>query len=215
MILLFTIPLLIFFYHYIRNGWGFKDLGDLRARLLWSFSFLIAYLATDAVDGNINFPAAAAVFVLQFVSILAIPHGFAMNMGRWYKPWSLMPRIKVMTLFGKDITLPKYWPAWFFPQYSQSEWTALPMWKRTLLDFGGMGIVGLLRGAMVFLPTIAFGISPLVAIAAFLAQLWQPVAYFVGYYIPFKSLNNTPNSVEWGEFLIGLGWAVSLYIAVG
>lgn len=210
--LLLTIPFLIFIYHYIRNGFLLPSfVGTLGSRLIWAAAFVAAYLLTTLKGATT--PVAAGLFVLQFLAQMLIPHGFAMNMGKNGEPWSAMPPIKVLTLFGKDVTVPKYWPAWFFPQYTQEEWSALPMWKRTLLDFGGMAVVGAIRGAVVFLPCIALGLSPLAALLGVaITAAWQPISYLVGHHIPFGILDNTPNSAEWGEFLIGAGWAISLLV---
>lgn len=210
--LLLTIPLLVFIYHYVRNGFLLPNfVGTLGARLIWASAFVSAYFLTTLTGASVSM--AGMLLVLQFCAQAAIPHGFAMNMGKNSQPWSVMAPIKVLTLFGKDVTVPKYWPAYFFPQYDQAGWDTLPMWKRALIDFGGMAVVGAIRGAMVFFPCVVLGLSPLAALLGFvITTVWQPLSYFVGHYIPLGIFDNTPNSAEWGEFLIGVGWALSLLV---
>jgi hypothetical protein len=206
-LLLGIIALFVFMYHYERNGNPWNS-GDFIARILWGLTFGAGY----GVLSFHSFHLGLYIWlcVAGFLELL-IPHGFAMNMGRWAQPWSLMPAIKVLTWKGKDIMVPKCWPAIFLPQFDQAGWDALPMWKRTALDFGGMGLVGLYRGILGFVPAVLFGLSwHGAALGVLVTMLGQPISYFVGKYTPWTIWTNAAYSSQWGEFYVPIAWALAL-----
>lgn len=188
MILLLTIPLLIFGYHYLRNGWPVNKLfsfGDFFARMMWCTTFLGAYFLTT---GGFSW-LGALLFLLCYLEIL-VPHGIGMDMGRH-------PEFQ------------NKWPT-FFIKVEQSTWELWPLWKRELVDVAQMFVIGLIRGLIVFAPLFFFNL-PNLGWAIATQALWQPASYYLGYRIPYQVLRNAANSSEWGEFLVGIGWAVSLY----
>lgn len=198
-IYLFVLVLLVFGYHYERNGDPIP-LGDFLSRIFWGISFSIGYLACSLDRTN---PWMAAFFVFsQFIAML-IPHAFAMNMGKRTQLWIDMTAIKV---FG-NFTLPKWWPAYWLKPFL----TDLNFFEQ---DFIGMQTVGLLRGLVVFGLPIALGWIGLTAglIAVVINMLWQPLSYTLGNMIPLNIWTNKAYSSTWGEFLIAFGWAFSIYI---
>lgn len=184
--------LFVFLYHYERNGnpWA---IGDTFERLIWAFVFAMGCPILGFVHAS---PAilgiAAWLFVGQFIAIL-IPHAFAQQAGHRTTPWTQMG------------TWTKWWPGAPFV-----ELTDYP-----LQDFLGMMCVGALRGAIVFLPTILLG-APVAGalLAALMTAWWQPMAYWVGYKVPWSIWTNTANSSTWGEFFVPIGWAVALVVSI-
>lgn len=198
LLLLLVIAGFVFSYHYERNG-NPENWGDFFCRLFWAGSFALGYATLSNV--NLDFRLIAWYLIGAFLELL-VPSAFAQNMGRWAVPWSLQG-------------LKKYWPGAWLPQYTQEQWTALSQSRKTCLDFLGMLSAGILRGAVVFLPGIFLG-APFFGsvLAAAAIALWHPVAYFVGFYIPFNIFGNVKNSAAWGEFLIGIGWAFALAASI-
>lgn len=188
-VFLLTIPLLVFAYHYERNG-DPANIGDFLSRTIWSFAVMVAY-TMDALD-DFNAYVAGWMIFGSFIAIV-IPHAFAQRMGNRTDAWT-------------DLFWTKWWPAyWLKPLLN----TLSPIDQ----DFIGMASVGLLRGAAVFLPTVFFGYSAFLAITAMLlTAAWQPWSYYVGYKIPWNLWTNAANSSQWGEFGIGIGWAIALQI---
>lgn len=186
LILLLVQCLFVFMYHYERNG-NPVSLGDTAERILWALSFSVGY-------GLIHWDLGimALYFVGQLIAIY-IPHAFAQQMGRRLITW---PQMGPWT---------KYWPGWPF------------MWVKdeTIQDFGGMAVVGLLRGLVVFIPPIFLGASLWGAvIAIIITEYWQPCAYYLGWKVPFTLWGNTARSAQWGEFFVPIGWAAALLSAV-
>lgn len=181
----------VFMYHYERNGnpW---PIGDTFERLLWALVFALGCPILGWVHGAPPIPSIAAMFfVTQFIAML-IPHAFAQNAGFRVITWAQQPWTK-------------WWPGAAF--YYVKNFFAQ--------DFLGMMCVGALRGAIVFLPTIALGASPVGAIAAAVTtMLWQPCAYWLGYRTPWTMWTNTANSSRWGEFFVPIGWAVALAVSI-
>jgi hypothetical protein len=152
---------------------------------LWCSAFIIGHVVfafSDCDAGEV-----IVLFVAQFVAIL-IPHGFAMRMGNRAEEWT-------------NLDLRRYWPgAWVLK---------VGIKDHLLQDFLGMMSVGLLRGAAVYLPMLFFNYTEIsLILAAVLAGFLQPLFYFIGSKIPVASLGNHKQSTEWGEFLIGLQWAI-------
>ena len=193
---LFVTALLVFSYHYERNGnpW---NLGDFGCRCLWVLSVVIGYTALHY--DNIHPLAVIWMGASAFLQLM-VPHAFAQNMGNRTQTWEQMPRI---TLVG-SITLPKWWPG------------ALFIWVKNfaIQDFLGMASVGFWRGLVVFGPPMALGFSAVYCAAAIaITTIWQPVSYWVGYRIPYSIWTNAANSSTWGEFGIGIGWSIALLIS--
>ena len=64
---------------------------------------------------------------------------------------------------------------------------------------------------MVFGPTLFLGFSIAGVLSAMvLNTLWQPLSYYIGWYVPFTLFGNPARSANWGEFGIGIGWALAL-----
>ena len=133
--------LFVFMYHYERNGnpWA---IGDTFERLLWAFVFAMGWPILGFAHGSPPIIwIATMVFVGQFIAIL-IPHAFAQNAGFRTITWAQQPWTK-------------WWPGAAF-YYVKNYFVQ---------DFFGMMCVGLLRGCIVFLPTIALGASWMGAVA--------------------------------------------------
>ena len=193
----FVTALFVWVYHYLRNGNNPFNVqyGDVAARLMWSGAFALGYLV---LSGNTYHGYTTLWFIVAAYVQLLIPHAFCMNMGRWEVPWSAQPFIR-------------YWPGAWLPQYSQTDWHNLEPSKRTRLDFLGMLSVGLLRGVIVFAPTLFLGHTGVsVLFATVLTTLLMPFSYLLGLFIPWQLLDNPPRSVAWGEFSVGIVWAVAL-----
>lgn len=206
LIYVLVLALLVFAYHYERNGNPLPE-GDFLERLFWALSFSIGFLAINAEQHN--FYLSAVLFVTQFIAML-IPHAFAQNMGHRIQAWEQMPRIK---LWG-SITIPKWWPAYWMKLFIDD----LSYFEQ---DFLGMGTVGLLRGLLVFgIPfvlglyfPIFFGINYLIfVICVAISTIWQPIAYTLGPLVPFSIWTNQANTPAWGEFLIPFGWWFCLLV---
>ena len=192
----FIIALFVFAYHYERNG-DPLTIGNTLERLFWAVCFGLG--AALLSSPHFHYYALGWLTVGALLEIY-IPHGFAQNMGDRTQTWDAMPRI---TVFG-SVTLPKWWPAiWMAPFKDKLGFTTQ--------DFLGMGTVGLIRGLIVFAPTLFLGCSLVgVLFATALATIWQPLSYWVGYRTPFTLWTNTANSSTWGEFYVPIGWALAL-----
>lgn len=202
LMLLPVIALLVFSYHYERNGnpWNF---GETVSRILWACALAASYALLTM---PIIYWRAPAMIPFAFLEIL-IPHAFAQRMGSRIDDWKTLQPISLGTIFGHALTVPKWWPAYWMKGF---------MDKLTFIqqDIIGMASTGCLRGILVFLPLIPLGLSIYAALAAAILQgITQPVSYLIGRCTPFAAFGNPPKSVEWGEFYIGIGWAVSLYVA--
>lgn len=195
--------LLVFAYHYERNGSPW-DLGDTACRLTWAIAFSTSYMML--VFLHINWWLVAWFMFAGFIEIL-VPHAFAQRMGNRTDSWETLTPITVGTFFGKTITIPKWWPALWFEPF-------LPMSTPLEQDFIGMTSTGLVRGLIVFLPPYCFGVTHSVAIPVCLTMLWQPISYAVGWITPLTLWTNPARSSQWGEFYIGIGWALALAGAV-
>lgn len=183
--------LFVFIYHYERNGnpWA---IGDTFERLIWAFVFAMGCPILSFVHGAPPILGIAAVFfVAQFIAIL-IPHAFAQNAGHRTITWAQQPWTK-------------WWPGAAF-YYVKNYFVQ---------DYCGMMCTGLLRGAIVFLPTIFLGASPIGAVlATVITMFWQPTAYWLGYKVPWSIWTNTANSSTWGEFFVPIGWAIALVVSI-
>ena len=204
LLFLLVVALYVFSYHYERNGNPING-GDFLSRIFWSIGFTLGYFLLGG--WKLDLLLAVWMFLGGFLEIL-IPHGFAQNMGKRTQTWDEMPSIPLFTVFGKALTLPKWWPAlWMAPFKNKLSFT----WQ----DLLGMGTVGFMRGAIVFAPCVALGLGLLPVIAAILiTAFWQPFAYWVGNRTPFNIWTNTANSSTWGEFYIGIGWALAVLVVV-
>lgn len=194
----FVICACVFGYHYERNG-NPANFGEFVSRTLWSLIFALSY--TSLAAAGVNVYLAAALFVLQFAATAIVPHAWVQNMGNWG-------------------TVQRKWPGFFLPANWPATWVP-GSFDATLHDFLGMLSVGFIRGAVVFgLPLLAsiWYHSP-ITWAAWVAAWWctalgQPLAYLLGRHVNSSLWGNAPNSAEWGEFLVGVSWALSLIIAV-
>lgn len=195
MILLLTVPLLIFAYHYLRNGWFFGRpwfQGHFKSRLAWSLSFAVAYLLTAGLASSLSI---FVYFVIMSYAAILVPHGYAMDMGRWS-------------------TFESKWPS-FFIKVSQEKWEVMSPLRREAIDALQLACVGLVRGVLVFLP-LALKVSTTSLVSAVsVVAIGHPVAYWIGWRVPLKALNNEKNSAEWGEFLLAISWAVALFVLFG
>ncbi|MDE2097904.1 MAG: hypothetical protein KGL39_11695 [Patescibacteria group bacterium] len=190
MLLIFT-AVYVFSYHYQRNGYPLKT-DEFLSRAFWSLSYALGVLFISAPSVNLWF----VVYSLTagFVAIL-VPHEAYMNMGRWPTPQ-------------------RQWPAFFLPLHTQAKWDTLTPSKKLRNDIIGMGAVGLWRGLIAFAAGPLVGLSSIGVLSAMvLTTVWQPFAYWVGWKIPVGWFNNTPKSAMWGEFLIGVGWALAVALA--
>lgn len=203
--LLIVTAAFVFAYHYERNGIPWK-VGDLVSRLIWAITFGLGYILLSVQ--NIDFRLLGVYIAGAFVEIL-IPHAFAQNMGRFGRPW---------TLGAGNVALPwsKYWPgSWLPHDYSLTEWQALSGTFKFWLDFLGMTSTAILRGIVVFFPAVYFGVSWTQAlVAAGITALWQPLSYAIGWHVPLNWFGNTKDDATWGEFFVGIGWAIALAVTV-
>lgn len=196
-IALLVLALFVFAYHYERNG-NPLSWGDAFSRLFWGGAFALGYIALSG--SNTNYYLALELGFAQYAAML-VPHAWVQNMGRW-------------------ATIQKKWPGFFLPGNWPSPWNPGSP-KATLHDFLGMMGVGFFRGLIVFGTMSVFAwwfdapVSLLGCLLAFvITTLWQPISYFAGYYVPWTMWDNTPRSSQWGEFGIGIGWALALFSAV-
>ncbi len=190
---LLVVAFFTFMYHYERNG-NPLAIGDTFERIGWALSFSLGY--GILFQHAMNIWVAVSYFVGSLLAIY-VPHGFAQNAGHRAQTWKEMPDIVVIG----SITAPKWWPGFLF------------LWVKNFAvqDFLGMASVGLIRGALVFLPPIAIGASVWGAvIATIITMLWQPISYWAGYKVPFTVWTNTAYSSTWGEFFVPIGWAIAL-----
>ncbi len=182
----------VFAYHYERNG-NPVNLGDFLSRAVWAFVFSAGYIIL-ALTNTQSFVLAYLLFA-AFVAIL-IPHGFAQRMGNRDNTWQ-----------EATGSWQKYWPGYWV------------VWIKNLSnlqqDFLGMLSVGILRGFVVFAPTLFLGTSFIGVLAAIVTtSLGQTFSYYVGWKFPLSIWGNTAKSSEWGEFFVGVIWAISLSLFV-
>lgn len=186
-----VVALFVFAYHYERNG-DPLSLGTVFSRFFWGLSFSIGYTALDIPNFSLWI---ALLFVVTGYINLLIPHAWAQNMGRWATPQ-------------------RRWPGFYLPLLTNDAWTVLKPWKRAAYDALGMLGVGFFRGLVVFVPPVAFGAHMGAALLAILlTAIGQPICYLIGNHVPLSIWGNVKNSATWGEFLIGISWALSLYVA--
>lgn len=179
------------------RGGGFFSTGhDWIVRLVWGSSLIITYLALNYAEPDYFY--AASILGTAYLAML-VPHAFCQNMGRWP-------------------TAQKEWPAFFLPELTDLQWTALPGPARTLYDFLAMAGVAAFRGLFVFTPFLlsAYLQHGQIELAGVLRAcgtiiVFQPLAYLVGWYVPFSVGGSlTKNTTEWCEFLNGAAWAVAV-----
>lgn len=181
------------------RGGGFFSTGhDWIVRIVWGLSLTLAYLF-DNVRAEF-WPYVAAITPLAYLSML-VPHAVYQNMGRWPSPQ-------------------KGWPGFFLPAFTQTQWTALPGAARTLNDFIGMGAVAFFRAAIVFGPLLGlqYALGHAIALAGVLTAsaalvIGQPLAYLLGWYVPFTiGASLTKFSTEWCELFNGVVWGIALWM---
>jgi hypothetical protein len=190
-LILCVIALFVFAYHYERNG-NPANWGDFVCRLIWAGAFGVGYISLAL--------AATKWFILLWMIVSAfaeilIPHAFAQRMGNRADSWTMLP-------------VSKWWPVYWMKPF-------LPYLSNTLQDFIGMGFVGLLRGSIVFgLPVCLGWFWFGAALAIGITALWQPLSYLVGRFTPWSLWGNAPDSSQWGEFFVPIGWAFALAVAL-
>lgn len=186
------IALLLMFTYRLRGG-GFYAFGnDTVPRIIWTLVF--QFCSAFALDPR--FLLGFTTSCCMFIAISAIPHAFCQAMGR--NP-------------GVDDSLRDRWPAAVIPSISQLTWNVMAQWEKTAYDYAQMTCVALLRGILVFIPYIFFTNEVARYLHAVLAiALLQPLAYLIGYWIPFSLPSLSARSTEWGELFTGLAWACSL-----
>lgn len=93
---------------------------------------------------------------------------------------------------GRGAAPQKKWPSFWLPTLTQEEWSA-SNFLRTTYDFLGMASVAFLRGALVFAPILLVaylqgGALPIggVVRATGVLTIGQPLAYLLGWYVPFS-----------------------------
>jgi hypothetical protein len=184
------VALFVFAYHYERNGnpWNF---GDFVSRLAWSAAFGTGYVCLTFPQTN--WFLGLWFIVGAFLEIL-IPHAFAQRMGHRTDSWTTLP-------------VSKWWPAYWFKPFLATT-SALEQ------DFLGMSMVGFIRGFIVFFPPYLIGFTSNCVLPICIVLLWQPVSYVVGYQTPWTLWTNTAKSSTWGEFYIGIGWALALAVSL-
>ena len=71
--------------------------------------------------------------------------------------------------------------------------------------FCGMAAVGWASAAIIYLPSLYFLSSPYVAVKTGIMALGMPLAYTLGYAMPFSipQAHLRTNTTEWGEFFTG------------
>lgn len=203
----------------IRGGGWFTLGSDAECRVIWGifglslpYSMLMAikHAPLDIAHGLYGF----ALLALAFGAMM-IPHAYCQNMGIFGRPWTLGSN-------GVPLSWSKYWPGSWLPHgYTQSEWTALPLSVKTILDFFGMVGSAFFQGAIVFglpMAIIAilgyFGISTSFDNARFL-RAWAvitagcPLGYLLGRFSPNLSPALTPVAC-WGEFYTGGVWVLAI-----
>lgn len=180
------------------GGWATLDGNDYPARLIWGAGSCVAYMFITGADVQLLF--ALALIPLALAEMI-VPHAFCQNMGTWPSPQ-------------------KRWPAFFLPSLTITQWTAMPMWARTLYDFTAMMSVAFIRGAMVFAAYL--GISYIRSLfytheaLGWPLPMWvaitflQPLGYLLGRFWPFTVTPSlTKYSSQWGEFFNGAAWAIA------
>lgn len=196
MILLLAIATLVFLYHYERNGNPLHFEGNFVPRLFWAVG-CAAVLVLLSLPGFPSYLwiAVLVTVVASFVQIL-VPHAYPQNMGRWPTPQNK-------------------WPSLFYGNYTQAEWDAMTPSQRERSDFIKMGCVGFIRGLIVFVPLAFLYPWFLAALSVAITAIWQPLSYYVGWRTPWAIWNNKANDAEWGEFYIGIGWALAFWALTG
>ena len=191
MIQFLCIVLLGFAYRLRGGGWN-TGLGNTLLRLIWGACLAVVFFGILGIDWF-----DLAIIPLAFLSMM-IPHATYQNMGTWPTPQ-------------------KSWVAFFLPTYTAIQWTALPMFARTLNDFIGMMMVGFYRGLVVFgmfaglhVMTTGFALIPMVAGILSIALL-QPTGYLLGRFFPVTLGASLPaRSACYGEFFNGIAWALAV-----
>lgn len=84
----------------------------------------------------------------------------------------------------------------WLPRYNDMD----PAWKRELIDFVGMTVIGCARGITLVAP-ICYA-APLMSAYIVTAFTLSGFGYWLGYRIPFK-LPKVTMGAEWGEGLTG------------
>ena len=189
-----VMALFVFLYHYERNG-NPASLGDTVERILWSIGFGVG--AAFLSDFH-NLPLAGLYTVGAMLEIY-VPHAAYQNMGSWAVPQ-------------------KTWPGFFLKNIA----TWVPGSPAAIRhDFLGMMGVGFFRGLIVFVPPLVLSIwLPLHATVVGSLLGWaistvgQAGAYLLGRYVPFALFTNPARSAQWGEFFIGVIWALALAASV-
>ena len=182
---------------YRLRGGGFFTLTDSIVRSIWGAFLAITFIA---INPHYSDAAYSLSFIpLAYASLAFIPHAFAMNMGRGASPQNK-------------------WPAWYMPILTQSEWIGIGSWGRTAYDFLSMAGVGFIRGAVVFAPYEVYSLFYLHETAIYsiiraiaILTIGQPIAYFIGWFIPFSLPSLAKYSTEWCELFNGMVYAVCLY----
>lgn len=179
------------------KGGGFIKSTDFIVRLLFSCVFASIFYYHHAII-DIAYIASGIMIFSCFIA-QCIGHSAYQGMGNG--------------------TIPKWtYIAPFLPRYTNTQWLALPMWRRTLNDMLGMASVGLWRGTITFIPPLLylnrFHFHVSYFIPVLILVIWHPIAYLSGYFVPFslgKSLRQQTawSGTEWSELLTGFGWWVA------
>jgi hypothetical protein len=177
----------------IRGG-GWLTFGStFLSRLYWCVCLAVAFGILTLKHGNTYMLEATAP--LAFVGLL-IPHAYCMNMGLWPFPQ-------------------KRWPSFFMPTLSSETWAKMSLPLRALYDGAQMASVNFLRGLLLCGAAYGFGVAtlPTSAIALATLSLGHPVAYALGYLVPFSlSSSLRAKTAEWGELFTGIIWGISFII---
>ncbi len=192
------------------RGGGYISTGsDTLVRFVWALTlaFSYAYMA--------HHWSALSVIVTAFLSLILVPHSFAMDAGTNPQPaWVGKPNLK------------DRWVAAWLPQWTVAGWQAAPAWQKQSYDAVQMALSGFFRGVVVFVPLAALNactldFSPLAlhwggmdwsavwAACLTLAAL-QSLSYQAGEHWMPQKLGKIVADGWWPEFLNGQAWVVAM-----
>ena len=192
------------------RGGGYIATGsDTLVRFVWAFSLSLSALAITHAWASLT------IIITGFLSMVLVPHGFAMDAGENVDP----PQI------GKP-SIWKRWPAAWLPQWTVEGWRAAPSWQKQAYDALQMFLVGVFRGILVFAPLAATnacavtidpfsfvysGIDWLAIInGTLMGAVLQSFAYQAGVHWMPQKLGTWIADGWWPEFLVGPAWVLAL-----
>jgi len=205
------------------RGGGFVSTGsDTLVRAVWAACVAISYALLTTLHGGFSWFAAVAIYVMAWVAVIIVDHSMAQNMGRfgvlqcrWYTRWLVF--LPCFPVWGPLVP-----PTEGDQTLHVCSWGTATVFQKTLFDALQMVVVGLMRGALVFMPvSVAMSftghwqsllVMPLLGlVGTAMLGLLQPLSYFAGWLVPFTIVNvAVKNSTEWAELFNGAAWGVAL-----